>query len=78
MDEGALEDFTATATLSDGSQVDVSATANWTAANASLVTVENGEDPMELTAGTTAGTTTISATYSTFTATATVTVTGVP
>jgi trimeric autotransporter adhesin len=55
--------FTAEATLSSGPEQDLSSTVTWVSNNTSLVTVENGEDPMCVLAGATTGTTTVYATY---------------
>jgi trimeric autotransporter adhesin len=60
---GDSQCITATATLSGGQTQDISATVTWNAVSTSLVTVENGEDPMCFLTGSTTGTTTINATY---------------
>lgn len=46
-----------------GQTIDVSASVTWQTGNSSLITVENGQDPMCPLAGATAGPTTIFATY---------------
>lgn len=53
-------------------QVDVSSTANWTTASATIATVVGGTDPVTIT-GVAPGTTTVTATYTTSTATYTAT-----
>jgi trimeric autotransporter adhesin len=59
----ATQGLTATATLSDGTTTDVSATVNWVSNNTTIVNVFNGEDPMFVESSTTAGNTTVYATY---------------
>ena len=54
---GATEQFTATATYSDGSTANVTATVDWTVANESVATI----DPAGLATGVAAGSTTVSA-----------------
>ena len=60
---GNSQCITATATLSGGQTQDISATVTWNAVDTTLVTVENGEDPMCFLTGASGGTTTINATY---------------
>jgi hypothetical protein len=55
--------FTVTATLSNGPQQDVTATATWVSNNTNLVTVQNQQMPMCPQSSTTTGSTTIYATY---------------
>jgi Bacterial Ig-like domain (group 2) len=59
----ATQGLTATATLSDGTTTDVSATVTWVSNNTAIVTVQNGQDPMFVVSSTTAGSTTVFATY---------------
>jgi trimeric autotransporter adhesin len=49
--------------LAGGQKIDVSATVTWQTGNSSLITVENGQDPMCPQSSSTAGSTTIFATY---------------
>jgi trimeric autotransporter adhesin len=74
----STQNFTAMATLSSGSPVDVTSTATWTSSDTTLITVQNGQDPMVATTGATAGTATVTATYIsngvTYTATSKITV----
>jgi hypothetical protein len=55
--------ITAMATVSSGGTQDISATVTWNTNNTTLITVENGEDPMCFLTGSSTGTATIYATY---------------
>lgn len=61
--QGNSQCITATATLSGGGTQDVSSTVTWNTNNSTIITVENGEDPMCFLTGTTGGSATINATY---------------
>ena len=60
---GSSQCITAMATLSGGGTQDVSSTVTWNTNNTTLITVENGEDPMCFLTGSTTGQATINATY---------------
>jgi trimeric autotransporter adhesin len=74
----STQNFTVSATLSSGSPVDVTSTASWTSSDTTLITVQNGQDPMVATTGANPGTAIVTATYVsngvTYTATSNVTV----
>jgi trimeric autotransporter adhesin len=60
---GSSQCITATAAVSSGGTQDISATVTWNTDNTTLITVENGEDPMCFLTGSSTGNATIFATY---------------
>src|SRR6202167_6353284 len=60
---GSSQCITATAAVSSGGTQDISATVTWNTDNTTLITVENGEDPMCFLTGSSTGNATIYATY---------------
>ena len=71
---GAKEQFNATATYSDGSTADVTASATWTDANAKVATITSSGDATAVAAGST----TVTATVDSIAGSATLNVTGAP